>query len=47
MIMIGISFLIMYAFFNLCLIGSLSNIEKQLQRINKRHDEIIRIIKNK
>lgn len=46
MIVIGIIFLILYAFFNLCKIGSLSNITKMLELMIKRQDEMIRITKN-
>lgn len=35
MIVIGILFLILYAFFNLCLIGSLFNIKKELEILTK------------
>ena len=46
MIVIGIIFLILYVFFNLCLIGSLGNITKLLELMLKRQDEMIKIIKN-
>ena len=43
---IGIIFLILFAFFGLCLIGSLGNITKILELMLKRQDEMIRITKN-
>lgn len=46
MIAIGIIFLILFAFFGLCLIGSLSNINKMQELMLKRQDELIRVIKN-
>ena len=46
MIVIGIIFLILYAFFNLCLIGTLSNINKMQELMVKRQDELIRVLKN-
>lgn len=46
MIVIGIIFLVLYAFFNLCLIGSLSNINKMQELMLKRQDELIRVLKN-
>lgn len=45
MIAIGIIFLILYTFFSICMIGALTNVQKELIRINKRLDEIIRISK--
>lgn len=45
MIVIGIIFLVLYAFFNVCLIGSLGNITKLYELMLKRQDEIIRILK--
>lgn len=44
---IGIVFLILFAFFMTCLIGSLSNIEKTNQLMIKRYDEVIRLLKKK
>ena len=46
MIVIGILFLILFAFFGLCLIGTLSNIQKVLELIIHRQDEQIRVLKN-
>lgn len=46
MIVIGIIFLVLYAFFNLCLIGSLANNQKLIQILINRQDELIRILKN-
>lgn len=46
MIAIGIIFLVLFAFFGLCLIGSLSNITKMQELMLKRQDELIRVIKN-
>ena len=46
MIVIGIIFLILFAFFNLCLIGSLGNQNKYLELMLKRQEEIIRVLKN-
>lgn len=46
MIAIGIIFLVLYAFFMLCVVGSLSLLTKQIQLIVKRQDEIIRVLKN-
>ena len=45
MLVIGIIFLILFAFFGLCLIGSLGNIEKDYKLMIKRQDEIIRVLK--
>lgn len=47
MIAIGIIFLILYAFFMMCLIGSLAGIQKVMQAMINRQDEIIRMMKNK
>ena len=46
MIVIGIIFLILFAFFGMCLIGSLSNMEKKQELMIKRQDELIRVLKN-
>lgn len=46
MLVIGIIFLLLYTFFMLCMVGSLSLTTKQLQLIVKRQDEIIRVLKN-
>jgi hypothetical protein len=46
MIAIGIIFLVLFAFFGLCLIGLLSNITKMQELMLKRQDELIRVIKN-
>lgn len=46
MIVIGIIFLILFAFFMLCIVGSLGNINNTLTLMVKRQDEIIRITKN-
>ena len=46
MIAIGIIFLVLFAFFGICLIGSLSNIEKVMELTLKRQDEMIRLLKN-
>lgn len=46
MLVIGIIFLVLFSFFSLCLIGSLGNMNKFLQLIVNRQDEIIRVLKN-
>ena len=46
MIVIGIIFLVLYAFFNICLIGSLGNINKMQELMLKRQDELIKAVKN-
>ena len=46
MIVIGIIFLIMFAFFMICIVGSLGNMTKMLELMLKRQDEMIRITKN-
>lgn len=46
MIAIGIIFLILFSFFSMCLIGTLGNMNKYLDLMLKRQDEIIRVLKN-
>ena len=46
MIVIGIIFLVLYTFFNICLIGSLGNINKMQELMLKRQDELIRVLKS-
>lgn len=46
MITIGIIFLVIYSFLNICLIGTLSNINKMQELMLKRQDEIIKVLKN-
>lgn len=45
MIIIEIIFLILFAFLNVCKLGAITGISKELTRLNKRQDEIIRILK--
>lgn len=45
MIILGIIFLVLFAFFGMCLVGCLTNIQKEIIRHNKRLDEVIRIMK--
>lgn len=45
MIILGIIFLVLFTFFSMCLAGCLTNIQKEIQRQNKRLDEVIRIMK--
>lgn len=46
MIAIGIIFLVLYAFFMLCVVGALGNIKNVLALMVKRQEEIIKILKN-
>lgn len=45
MIILGIIFLVLFIFFGMCLVGCLTNIQKEISRQNKRLDEVIRIMK--
>ena len=46
MIAIGIIFLILFAFFGLCLIGALTNIQKAIELVVNRQNEIIKMMKD-
>ena len=46
MIVIGILFLILFAFFGLCLIGMLSILQKTLELVINRQNELIKELKN-
>lgn len=37
--------MILFTFFSICLIGCLANINTEIERHNKRMDEIIRLMK--
>ena len=45
MIILGIIFLVLFAFFGMCLVGCLTNIQNEIARNTKRLDEVIRIMK--
>lgn len=45
MVVVGIIFLILFSFFSICIVGAICNVQKELERLNNRNDEIIRVLK--